>query len=323
MRSIILSMVLSMGAKELPELPEFPLPPIPALTWREAIKDKSNLPLVAFIGCEQRDIPGALIAHEDSLKGWPAKCIVVSVRNGSYRDAYAISHEATDADIKNSIASAEKLKKPWSNDPFHNDYRRRGEAKFLNDIESARSRWPSSAVPFPFEAVRYRPARYTQSIFKFVGSEQGIIRPVHRSELKMESQIPGGMEGIDGWTSDLYKYVPGMEASTVSKLVPVKNSFGHYQNEWAYVRDYPDGTWFADLLSYHGKPFELRIREKNEGKWESYVAYKDKEARPPNYAGLSKKCAECHNQAGSGDYGVGLWSGSDTVISDPFAELEK
>ena len=168
---------------------------------------------------------------------------------------------------------------------------------------------------------RYKSARYTQAIYTL--NNGPAIDPVDRGLLKEEWQVPGGMEGVHGWKSDLYKFVPDGWQREWQQRKPVRNSFGNFQYELGFHRAYPDGTFFVDALSHNGRPFEVRVREKNDGQWTSYIAWKDVNARPPGYAGLTKKCAECHNQAGSGEYGVGLVPGADTVISDPFDGLER
>ena len=86
----------------------------------------------------------------------------------------------------------------------------------------------------------------------------------------------------------------------------------------------PDGTVFVDVLSNaDGRVFEQRVREKDGGEWKSYVHYRDRSAYPKGYAGLKgQTCIECHQQAGTGGYGVGLVPGGDGVISDKIPALE-
>ena len=80
---------------------------------------------------------------------------------------------------------------------------------------------------------------------------------------------------------------------------------------------------FIDALSYEGKPFEIRQREKKNGRWDSSILFRDKAARPPGYTGLKLACSTCHDEAGTGGYGVGLVPGGDGVLSDPFPDLER
>jgi hypothetical protein len=125
------------------------------------------------------------------------------------------------------------------------------------------------------------------------------------------------MKGIKDVTSE--KYRTG-EAAHRLAMVPVKNGFTPTSTQLArgIVRTYPDGTRFDDVLKYKGTVFEHRVREKAAGKWSSEVVYRDKDAYPPGYAGLTVTCASCHDKPGSGDYGKdGLVPGGDTVFSDP------
>jgi hypothetical protein len=131
------------------------------------------------------------------------------------------------------------------------------------------------------------------------------------------------MEGVSGWRSDLYAYVPD-RVKTFLGPVEVFNGSNN-QTVTSNQRLFPDGTFFVDCLSNaNGKVFELRVREKDAGQWHSYVAFKDRDSRPDGYAGLpsSKSCAECHSQTGTGGYNAGLVPGGDTIISFPM-QFEK
>lgn len=170
--------------------------------------------------------------------------------------------------------------------------------------------------------VMYRSSRYTQSIYKLNSASR--IDRVPRSALLPKWQVPGGMEGVTGWRSDLYKMIPDGGLLWTGNI-PVKNSFGHFQTELGHKRSYPDGTVFFDVLTNAktNEIFEHRERRKVAGQWKSRVVYSDDDARPRGYVGLKGvSCSSCHNEAGTGGYGVGLVPGGDGVISDPFEELE-
>src|SRR6185369_2028701 len=107
-------------------------------------------------------------------------------------------------------------------------------------------------------------------------------------------QVPGGMAGVVGWQSDLYKFVPEGGSVWVGGI-SVKNSLGYFQTEGGWKRSYPVGAWFADVLSHRGKVFEVRFAEKQDDGWHRYVAFKDRAARPPGYTGLKQSCASCHD----------------------------
>lgn len=182
--------------------------------------------------------------------------------------------------------------------------------------------WPDG-VEYPLGIKRYEPAKNTQSIFRYTGSDAPQIRKVARTDLERKWQIPGGMDTVTGWHSDLY-IVPVPGTKQYGAYIPVLNSHGYFQNEYGYSRQYADGTRFFDVLSNKetGKVFELRERRKVDGMWANHVIYRDVDQRPIGYTGLKVGCNSCHKQAGTGGYGVGLVPGGDTVISDPFTDLE-
>jgi hypothetical protein len=181
-----------------------------------------------------------------------------------------------------------------------------------------------AAVPRPYVpdlpkgAVQYESAKLTQSLSQVreIGSPVFVRRtlPVRISDLPdTDWHQSGGMHGIKDAVS--VKYRTG-NAKSWYGAIPVLNVYGHYQPEMGVVRVYPDGTRFDDVLSYRGKVFEHRVREKAEGAWSSSIVFKDEAARPPGYTGLKQTCASCHNRAGRGTYGAGLNPGGDTVFSD-------
>lgn len=163
----------------------------------------------------------------------------------------------------------------------------------------------------------YTPATYTQSISKL--NEYPNLRLVKISEMPDKRwQQSGGMDQIPRSSYTSRKFRSGPRPQYKVKLVPVKNSFGYYQNELGLTRVYPDGARFDDVLyNANGVVFEHRVRYKEDGKWVSQIEYRDVAARPEGYTGLTVSCASCHNEAGTGGYAVGLVPGGDTVLSDP------
>lgn len=178
--------------------------------------------------------------------------------------------------------------------------------------------WPKS-LPKPNELRRFTRARYTQAIATTNNAPS--IDLVHRSRLEAKWQVPGGLEGIVGWRSDVYRM--RAKVKTWRAFMPVRNSFGYFQNELGYTRSYEDGATFADVLSTEGKVFEVRYAVKRDGQWDRFVAFKDVSARPHGYVPpTSRQCVECHSQTGSGNYGVGMVPGGDSIISEPLEGLE-
>lgn len=180
---------------------------------------------------------------------------------------------------------------------------RPGEVAAVGD---PKSRWPK-AIPFPEGAVRYHTAKWTQE-----PGPNGEVVKVPRSNHEMIWRVPGGMDTVSGWTSDLFRS-PSPRVQTWRGQMP-----GVPFSMSGFKREYLEGAWVYDNLSYRGKSFELRIREFKNGKWDAYVAWKSVENRPPGYTGLKQKCASCHDQAG-----LPGRPGGHTIFSDPFFELER
>lgn len=175
---------------------------------------------------------------------------------------------------------------------------------------------PLYSPALPPGAREYKAERLTQAIY--VLNDRHTIERLPTTDPRWLA--PGGLEGLSGWTSRLYRTLPGGKKPAYAvKEIQVENSFGHKQPNRALTRSYPDGTRFDEVLSGKGgKVFEHRMRRKEGGKWESRTLYSDRLARPEGYKGLEgKACASCHNEAGTGKYDDGLVPGGDTVLSDP------
>ena len=173
---------------------------------------------------------------------------------------------------------------------------------------------PDVSVPLGF--VPYKSATVTQQIYTSNGRPR--IDWVSRTQLERKWQVPGGLDGVTGWRSDLYQKQTGWQWT---ERMPVLNSFGYYQYEVGYTRAYDDGSMFLDILTNTatGKVFEIRVAEKRRGRWIRSVDYRDIDQRPAGYKRVrSRDCRTCHEQAGTGNYAGPLVPGNDTVISAPF-----
>lgn len=260
-------------------------------------RDK-RLPLAIFVGVAPRNVNGVVSAPGTAYGGEPRIIVGLVGGRGQVLDA-----RASDADIRAAAGVRQAV-------PFVQP----------DGDDLAAGPWPES-LPFPDGLQRYRRARRTQSIAVVNGRDS--IQAVSRFGLEAKWHVPGGMLGVEGWRSDLYRLVPNAPRVWVANI-DVLNSMGYFQANRGYRRAYPAGTYFADVLSHKGKVFEVRYAEKrDDGTWDRYVAFKDAAARPAGYHGLQQRCASCHSEAGTGVYGAGLVPGGDTVISDPFMELEQ
>lgn len=300
----------------VPAPPQAPPPSFgnerPAMTYTIASKlaAESGRPLVVFIGVPPRQVSGTLTSTRTSLPGvaGPAVVIALPSRGWLYWKA-TLSADASDEDIYRAAGlEVRQAPIPFSAPPdpptADVDAKRRRERLFKR-------------LPFLAELVPYKRARMTQEIAVTDGRDR--ISSVPRSVMEAKWNAPGGLSGIDGWQSDLYKSVAGGRQWVGN--IDVFNG-ANFQANRGWKRSYADGTVFADVLSYRGRTFEVRVAEKRDGVWDRYIAYKDVEARPPGYHGLKQSCASCHNEAGTGSYAAGLIPGGDTIISHSFDALE-
>lgn len=169
----------------------------------------------------------------------------------------------------------------------------------------------------PAGATKYESAKYTQSISVLNDRDTIVAVPILSLPDTRWNQ-PGGLEGVTGYTTEKYRYVPEAPRRWLGNI-GVRNSFGYTQQNRGLLRQYPDGTRFDEVLrnAGSGEVFEHRVRVKREGRWLSEVYYRDESEYPKGYTGLKVSCSSCHNEAGTGGYAVGLVPGGDTVLSDP------
>jgi hypothetical protein len=305
------------------------------INWRQAyatIKAESirtRTPFVAGNRCTPVVPQGYLYCQTDFPE--IETCLMVGVPSGGETWMLLFHPESSAPGIRRAVEAErnrwQRLIAPFPLLPRQGLFNRRGEVVLPLAVDvsvTGHGPWPKD-LPFPEGMVAYYPAQHTQSIA--TTDRRPSITPGHRSNLEEKWGVPGGMVGVDGWHSDLYRYVPTRPVEWVGSI-PVLNQYNSFQSERGWIRRYPNGTVFADVLSNaDGKVFEVRMRSKESGAWTNDVAYRDKSARPAGYAGFSSKdCLQCHNTfngAGTGGYASGLVPGSDTVISDPIAALER
>lgn len=284
-------------------------------------------PLVVVVGEQPVNVPPDYLVY---LSTWFDGDTTVRVELGVPVDGTLWRHKMpsnrTALQIRQAVAKvkAEGKVQPTQASPFYDLllsaslYPLHQPEEAADDEPTAAGQQPvrpwSSGVPYLDGLVHYQPTRLTQSIA--VRDNVPVQDLVPRTALLPKWQVPGGMEGIRGWKSDLYKLVP-YRYKWLGRI-PVATSLGTVQHELGYKQEYPNGTVFMDVLSNAktGKVFEHRVREKAGGTWYSYVAFRDRSQNPPGYHGLKQQCVECHREAGTGSYGVGLVPGGDTVLSD-------
>ncbi len=318
MRFVLMALLFSLASvaiaqpPQYPSLPQYPTfaepdleeSPYKAVTL-QALREGKDV--ILYVGVTPKEVAGTMPLYRATHE-WGKGVYRLQPKADGWLYERQVSLPATPFVRKSGNSSLRQGSRPGELRPI------------ADDDTNGRGPWPTS-LPFPEGAERYMPAKVTQSIYTLNNSPA--IDRVDRRQLKAETFVPGGMESVQGWRSDLYRYVPpGWQRSWRARM-PVVNSFGATQYELGWTRAYPDGTYFIDALSNsEGEPFEIRMREKIGGRWQSYIAWKNIDARPTGYHGLNRSCASCHEQAGTGGYAVGLWPGGDTVLSDPLEGLE-
>lgn len=331
MDEILIALALAAAAAGQPAKPAVPSPdPAPMVIPQPPPKPKvseydqaqadavaQGKSLAIFVGCDVRDVPGWLTVQVDDLAGVKAPAILTAkIRNGQLYWHETLAAAASVERIRGEVQA--------SPSPFVVRPKSSRERRIADDDGKGHGPWPAQfAFPVGFE--KYTPASYSQSIFTL--NNAPAIRPVPRTELIQKWHQAGGLEGVNKalWRSDVYRKMPS-EPDVFQARMPVKNSLGFIQHELGWTRKYHDGTQFMDVLTNRetGEVFEIRLRTKQDGKWVSEVDYRNRAHRPLGYRSVSvSDCNSCHSEAGTGNYGVGLVPGGDTVLSDPFHALEK
>ena len=113
---------------------------------------------------------------------------------------------------------------------------------------------------------------------QYVPDLTGMVRykPQRNHELPHTLQQSGGLEGVTGWYSELFRSYHARGATG-----------------WEV------GATFADVLrNASGVVFEHREATKREdGSWDRFIVYRNRDARPAGYKGISaRKCVECHGK---------------------------
>lgn len=287
--------------------------------------------LVTWIGGQREPIPGALSADAPTFNGLATGQVIISGPWHTLEHAhYATLSRPSRQQIVESLAEAKAL---WAATQREVSLKASpkgrvwplpsaGEIADGENFAAVAAPWPKD-LPFLDGMTRYKRAGFSQSIA--VTNGRDTIDPVHRYDLPNKDWlVSGGMLGIEGFRSDLYRNSIAANPESAIENIGVLNSFGYIQQNRGYVARYANGSRFLDVLSNvkSGSVFEIRQRLKEEGKWKSSVLFSDEKERPAGYAGLTKSCVSCHSQAGTGGYNAGLVPGSDGVLSVGFQDLE-
>lgn len=182
----------------------------------------------------------------------------------------------------------------------------------------------------------YTRAKNTQILFNTTQWQ-----PVSRATLDRKWNVPGGLVHATGWSSQSFRHLPSKPREHLGTIKVWNGGYHRWspsgaivydkkgvakksmQPETGWKRIYDSGTIFADVLSTEAGPFEVRLAEKVDGRWDFYVAWSDASAAPRGYRRPTRKeCLACHAQAGTGLYNKGLVPGGDHVFSDKFKALQ-
>ena len=244
----------------------------------------------------------------EKLDGYPTKCIVIGASNGkSVVHKATLEWNATDDQLTDAISGRKAVSQ--SAVPFRSALRP-GEVQTA-DVEE---QWPVG-LAFLNDLEPYTTAQRVQ---KSGRRWSGVIWSEPRDGSELKWRVPGGMDGADGWSSVLYRSQLQKAKVALDYAAPSKN------DTITWHRTYPDGAIFADVLrNRDGLIFEVRVAEKQGGRWDRYVAYRKESYAPSGYRRLSRQqCADCHEKAGNAEYGGLAIPGGDTILSDPIPIVE-
>lgn len=265
----------------------------------------TKVPLIVFVGVALKDVPGAVTCRVESLdEGRITNAIVVAVPN----DAVGLEWKSTlSGDAPDSaIRRAAGLWAARAASPFSSSQRRERTA---DDERILRQ------LPFLADLEPYDTAQRVQYSHR---RDTGFISSYPRSHAEPKWNAAGGLLGVTGWTSALYK-----KASASVGLGYVDEAVVFSPIVWQ--PKYEDGSVFADVLrNDRGRVFEVRVAEKQGGAWDRYVAYRNPSEYPAGYVPIKRSsCVACHSEAGNTLYGgKPAVPGGDTVISDPIPQVE-
>lgn len=284
----------------------------------QAVREQK--PLVFFYGTGYpRAVAGCVVGRQDygELAGFDAG-IIVAVPARDWLDyRTTLPATATDADIRAAIAPRQ-----------------------VRPVVAAPFAAPDADLPAAVAALldgmeRYQSARLTQVSGNRSGG--GSNSAVGRLSVPRKWSVPGGLDGLTGWSNRLYRLPRN----------PVRNWLGHVDanDRWAdgrvignwgglseitYQREYGEKAKFADVLLTNRGVFEVRLAERIGGEWQRSVPYRDRAAEPAGYQRVSlQQCASCHDGGmsnpdapGSGGYGSARIPGGGGVYSEAMSGVE-
>ena len=330
MNVLILAVLLTQQAPLPPQAPPIPVERSSYENARAIALDQ-RIPFVIFVNQESRQLRGMSVIETKSLHypGEPRPIhdgIILHVpENGKLWKVRVLPHDTPDATIRFIAAN------PWPQEevqpilasPFRQGSlldllrQRRGEVRTADGDDPLRSLWRDAPDLADYIATLERYETATQ-IQKTGRRWSGVIEPVSRTTIESKWSVPGHLDGVQGWSSTLYRTRGRPFVGLIRQDASDMNS------AITFNRDYPDGTVFSDVLrNENGRVFAVRMSEKSDGRWTRFTAYRNKLVEPHGYVPpKNKQCAECHNQAGRSEYGAGAVPGGDTILSDSFPHLE-
>lgn len=278
--------------------------------WAYSKATEGKLWLVIYVGQPARQIGGTRGVSLSTFNGDSTPRIIYSKPDGTVRQATTVRSASSDDLAEFMGLGVSREARPFSRS---GGSLRPGEVAAPAQPDGS-DNWPVG-LSFLSDLEPYTTARNTQISFR---RDQGYIGAESRSVLEMKWIVPGHLAGINGWSSRLYRS-RGVRPSVFLTYANSKDG------AITWDRSYPDGAVFADVLrNTSGKVFEVRVAEKNAGKWERFVAFKDSTAAPHGYLPPTRQqCVSCHAEAGFSNYGGAAIPGGGTIISDPFPHVER
>jgi hypothetical protein len=251
-------------------------------TYDEAMATANNLRLrvVVSVGVQVRNIDSAkcVAVADSSFKGYPAKCVIVSNTDGSWRATLPAT--ATDDDILTceQQRTVSRPASPFDNRPAADD---NGPWLPVGEQKAVRDMWPEG-VPFPSTLKFYRLPKASQVVAAYQSQVVPIIRftGIKGDADNINREFPyttsGGMDYAEPgtWRNVTGLAIPeGKRIEAWRQFKPLHNG-SNYQDESALFWQFPKGTEVFDVLIRKNKDgsehiFTVRKRTKVESdKWD-------------------------------------------------------
>jgi hypothetical protein len=304
---------------QVDELPPIPAPETSSYDAAAIEARETGKPFIVYVNMPPRLVKGCVTTSVESINGSNRQRVLVTRDMKKFNDP-PLPSTATATEVR--VEAGLEDSRPAS--PFDRSNQRKSSAA-LDSRADASGRWHDDETQKRLFAlwpkrigrdgfVFYRQTGYSQYIAHNGSIGQDIINmmplnqdqhfgndsPARNPNSTIDDWVaPGGLHDVPRSKWQSYTAVKFPDDGMVESWqgdTPVSNAprGALMKEQW----NWPDGISFADMLvnAETGDVFELRMRTKEDGEWQSEVVYKDVDARPEGYVGARKKCNDCHER---------------------------